>query len=137
MREHEILVVVLRGDETLVLHRAPAGGGYWHLVAGGVEPGETPAEAAARELAEEVGLQGEVVPLAYRFDYVPTPEERLRREFGAAVAVDCFEIEAPVGWEPVLDSEHDEYRWCSVAEAVALLYWPEPRIAVETAVSRS
>ncbi|WP_194894042.1 NUDIX hydrolase [Catenulispora pinisilvae] len=29
----------------------------WHTVGGGVEPGETPAEAAARELGEETGLK--------------------------------------------------------------------------------
>jgi len=31
----------------------------------------------------------------------------------------------------VLDWEHDDYRWCSRAEAVELLYWPEPRNIVE------
>ena len=31
------------------------------------------------------------------------------------------------GWEPTLDWEHDEARWCSCDEAEALLYWPEPR----------
>ncbi|ACS85571.1 NUDIX hydrolase [Musicola paradisiaca Ech703] len=30
--------------------------GYWSLFGGGLEPGESPAQAAARELAEEIGL---------------------------------------------------------------------------------
>ena len=43
------------------------------------------------------------------------------------VTVSCFQVEAPSGWEPTLDWEHDEARWCSRDEAEALLYWPEPR----------
>ena len=35
--------------------------------------------------------------------------------------------DAPSGWDPVLDWEHDEYRWCALDEADALLHWPEPR----------
>ena len=45
---HEVLVVVRRGNCFLVLHRAPQYDAYWHLVAGGVEPGETALEAAER-----------------------------------------------------------------------------------------
>ena len=37
--------------------RAPAGGPLLELPAGGVEPAETPEQAAARELQEEVGLR--------------------------------------------------------------------------------
>jgi 8-oxo-dGTP pyrophosphatase MutT (NUDIX family) len=38
--------------------------------------------------------------------------------------------EATPGWEPILNEEHVEYRWCSVADADALLAYPEPRDAV-------
>ncbi len=137
MREREVLVVVRRGGETLVLRRAPLGGAYWHLVAGGVESGETPEEAAARELAEEVGLAEPVVPLPFAFAYEPTPEEHSRRAYGAAVQVACFVADAPPAWEPQLDHEHDDHRWCTPEDAVALLHWPEPREAVEVAFGRS
>ena len=43
------------GSEVLVLHRSVEQGGYWYVVAGGVEPGEAVREAAARELLEETG----------------------------------------------------------------------------------
>jgi len=36
----EVLIHVRRGDQFLVTHRVPAGGGYWHTIAGCVEPGE-------------------------------------------------------------------------------------------------
>ena len=53
---YEVFVLVRRDDEYLILHRSPRQGAYWHCVAGGVEEGETYAEAAVRELREETGL---------------------------------------------------------------------------------
>lgn len=51
--------ILLRGGDVL-LARRPAGGhlaGHWELPGGKVEPGETPEECLARELAEELGIQ--------------------------------------------------------------------------------
>jgi lipoyl(octanoyl) transferase len=124
-----VLVVVRRDGEFLVLHRSPDSGAYWHLVAGGVEAGETPAGAAARELAEEVGLDAPVTDLGRRFTYGHEDWEPVEVHFDE-VAVDCFLADAPSGWEPELNEEHDEARWCSPAEAEELLYWPEPREVV-------
>jgi lipoyl(octanoyl) transferase len=128
---HEVLVVVRRGEEFLVVHRSPLGGGYWHLVAGGVEPGESAADAAARELEEETGLAAVVTDLRRGFRYPLAEESEERRTLFSPdvteVVVDCFAAAAPPGWEPELDEEHDDHRWCSAAEAEALLYWPEPR----------
>ena len=38
---------------------------------------------------------------------------------------------APPGFEPRLNFEHDDYRWCSREEAVALLHWPDVGEALE------
>ncbi len=131
---HEVLVAVRRGTEFLVLHRSPRFDAYWHLVAGGVEPGETAADAAVRELAEEIGLSAPIIDLARRFTYPLAEEsEAVRARFAAdvtEVVVDCFLAEAPAGWEPRLNEEHDEYRWCPPADAERLLFWPEPREVV-------
>jgi 8-oxo-dGTP pyrophosphatase MutT (NUDIX family) len=113
-RTQEVFVFVRRGEEFLVLHRSPENDAYWHGVAGGVEEGESFATAAARELREETGLVAEPSPLQHRFRY-------------EQIVVECFLADAPDGWEPELDWEHDDYRWCSADEAEALLYWPEPR----------
>ena len=130
---HEIMAFIRRGEEFLVLHRSPARESYWHTVAGAVEPGETAFEAAMRELREETGLdaEAELVDLGHTFAYPLSEEpETVRARFAPGVTevkVECFAADAPAGWEPTLDAEHDDYRWCRAEEALALLFWPEPR----------
>ena len=54
-----VFVLVLRGNEICMLRRANTGwmDGCYSLPAGGLEYGETLSCAAARELAEETGMQ--------------------------------------------------------------------------------
>jgi 8-oxo-dGTP pyrophosphatase MutT (NUDIX family) len=120
----EVVVAVVRGRDFLILLRAPHKHAYWHLVSGRVEPGETDAEAAARELYEETELEAATLDdlgddLAYD-----------------GIRVHAFATRAPNGWEPTLNDEHDDYRWCSVEDALALLRYEEPREAVRRAVRR-
>ena len=125
MRLEEVLLVVFRpGPEFLVLLRSPERHGYWNLVAGGVEEGEAPADAARRELDEESRLTDPV-----RFESLPLDLAYVRPE-GSKVVLHAFMAEAAPAWEPVLDEEHVEYRWCSAGDADVLLAYPEPREAV-------
>lgn len=137
-RPVEVAIVVWRpargGGEYLVLRRAPEKQGYWHLVAGGVEWGEEPAAAAARELREEVRLEAPLrdLGLGLAYDLAGDPPE-VRARFGPEVervAVHAYLAEAPAAWEPVLDAEHDAYEWLPAEAAVARLAYPEPRSAV-------
>jgi dATP pyrophosphohydrolase len=127
---HEALVAVVRGDELLLVHRSPESGGYWHFVAGGVEFGETAAQAAVRELHEETGLVAEARALGFAYDYPLADEPARRARFAPGVEtvrVEAFVVEAPSGWEPELNREHDAHWWCGSPQALALLRWPEPR----------
>jgi 8-oxo-dGTP pyrophosphatase MutT (NUDIX family) len=114
-RGQEVLIAVRRGDEFLVLLRAPYKHAYWHLAGGGVEEGETDADAAARELLEETELAAATL-------------EDLGDDLGYdGVRVHAFATEAPPEWEPTLNDEHDDHRWCSLDDALELLRWEEPR----------
>jgi dATP pyrophosphohydrolase len=128
--EVAVFVTRRRDAEVLILHRSPAQGGYWHVVAGGVEPGETVAAAAERELREETGLVAEAVArvevVEYAYALTEEPADR-RDRYDPAVAhvnVTCFHVAAPDDWEPKLDWEHDAHRWCDPGEAFAALRWP-------------
>ena len=142
-RPEEVVVVVRRpgesGVEFLVVLRSPEKLGYWHLVAGGVDWGEEPAAAAARELREETGLDAPVAALGETLDYdLAGDPESVRERFPAGterIVVWPFVADAPSGWEPTLDDEHVESRWLSAKRAVELLHYPEPREAVRRAAA--
>ena len=55
----------------MVLHVEPTRS-YWTLPGGGLEAGETPAEAAVREVHEETGLQVRAVRLLFERSYFMT-----------------------------------------------------------------
>ena len=142
-RPEEVVLVVRRpvesGPEYLVVLRSPEKLGYWHLVAGGVDWDEEPAAAAARELLEETGLVARVVPLGETLDYdLSGVPESVRERFPAGterILVWPFVADAPAGWEPTLDDEHVEARWLGADQAIALLFYPEPREAVRRAAA--
>ena len=143
-RPEEVAVVVRRpathgGPEYLVVLRSPEKLGYWHLVAGGVEWGESPEAAARRELAEETGLAADPAPLDGPLDYdLSGDPESVRRRFPEGterIVVWPYVADAPPGWEPTLDAEHVDHRWLAAEDAVSLLHYPEPRAAVLRAAS--
>lgn len=54
--------VVIDGDRVLLISMEPPGQRrWWHFPGGGIEDGETPEEAAVRELREETGLRASTV----------------------------------------------------------------------------
>ncbi len=127
-RPEEVLVFVRRGDDFLVLRRSERQGGYWHSVAGALEPGESYAQAATRELLEETGLAADPSDLGRPYSYSLEGEEWRLWDLPPGterILVECFVVHAPDEWEPTLDWEHDEHRWCPRDEAAALLFWPE------------
>lgn len=110
-----VAVVALRSDgKTLLIKRAPGrwAEGYWTPVTGKVEPGETLAEAGAREVLEEVGLMVEMGKELYRCPTEGAPFDLvwIAARLGPDQAAETM----------ILSDEIAEARWLSTAEAASL-----------------
>lgn len=125
--------LVRRPDETvLFLKRAgdrSAGAGQWAFPAGHIEPGETPAAAAARELVEECGALSTALERTLGPLYVD-PGTGLPTDAGPCIEVHLF-VHRHLGGAPVLDGEHTEARWLHPEEALAYDLMPGARTDLE------
>lgn len=76
-------VAVLKGERVLLAARArPPLDRIWSLPGGLVEPGETLAEAALRELMEETSVEAELIGRLDPIEYIDRdPDGRVRHHF--------------------------------------------------------
>jgi 8-oxo-dGTP pyrophosphatase MutT (NUDIX family) len=129
-RSTEIAVFLVRRkrSEVLLLHRVPRLGGFWHVISGGIDPGETWEVAAERELLEETGLQfTDVQRCGNTISSYAVPrigKGPLKAVSAGSVDVRCMLAEVRPDFIPILNWEHDEFRWCSTTDAPLLLRWP-------------
>ncbi len=122
------------GHEYLMLHRVLKRLSFWQPVTGGVESGETIEQAAQRELTEETGFASDnLIPIG--FSYAFPPDEFFKAIYAEPpdeIVVHVFVTRMAVGAEPKIDPiEHDAYRWCSLDEALELLYWWDDKEAIK------
>lgn len=112
-----VSAAIIRDGKVLVVRRArPPAYGRFTLPGGVVEAGETLAEAAIREVAEETGLAIVPVGLAgHREAIMRDAEGRVERHF----VILCFAAHWR-GGEPVLNAELAEARWVAPAELAGL-----------------
>ncbi|HEY0590255.1 MAG TPA: lipoyl(octanoyl) transferase LipB [Thermoanaerobaculia bacterium] len=128
-----VKVVPHDGGNVLLLRRDPARGEFWQPVTGRIEPGETPAAAARRELLEETGCDAVPRELGLRQSFLidpaflPAPAERL-----PFVDEISYEAELPAGCPIRLSAgEHQESRWMSFEEAYRTIRWTDDRESLE------
>jgi 8-oxo-dGTP diphosphatase len=106
-----VLAAVAERDGSLLLARRPAGkrhAGLWEFPGGKFLPGETPLDAARRELAEELGV--DVTTLGPLLWIAPDP--------GSPFLIEFYAVE--VSGEPTA-LEHEELAWVPVEQ---LLRYP-------------
>ena len=114
--------------EILLLRRGPDGRnpGSWESVHGGIDPGETPVEAALREVREECGAsQGTLYNLS-------SVESFYRHERDELSLIPVFAFELPRDFVVQLSSEHDRFTWSAVSAARQQASWPRLRRAITT-----
>ena len=123
-----------RGWEALVLRRTPAKGGFWQPVTGHIEDGETPEDAAARELEEETGIKATIHALDYTHCVMIDPA------IAPALPVPTFYREhgywAEVAGAVKLDPDaHDRAEWLPISEAAQRMRWAGNQKAVAMAAA--
>lgn len=117
--------------ECLTLRRAVGGRcpGSWETVHGHIEPGERPAEAATRELAEETGLAPD------RLYNLSRVESFYQHRIDEVALVPVFVAIVADGQEIRLGSEHDRFEWLDAAQADGRFAWPRERRALADIVA--
>jgi 8-oxo-dGTP diphosphatase len=102
-----VVVVVVRAGRFLMIRRAEGilAGGAWCFVGGGIEPGETQAEAVRREFFEEVG--GVVQPFRKIWEYCRGDGKLLLHWWLASLDGEALRLNP---------AEVAECRWCTPEE---------------------
>jgi 8-oxo-dGTP pyrophosphatase MutT (NUDIX family) len=124
-------VVVRSEDDLQVCLINPVGRRVWGLPKGGVEPGESPEEAALREVREETGIEGRLEAPLGSIDYWFYSRENRTR---IHKTVHYFLVRAAGGDVSAHDHEVTEARWLGLSEALDLMSYPNERQIVRKAV---
>lgn len=123
-QEHSYGVIPLRQKEgrwqvLLIQHHA----GHWAFPKGHADRGETPRQAAERELAEETGLKIKVYlaeePLSESY-WFTVKQQKIHK------TVDYF-IAVVEGRVVIQEAEIQASRWLDVEEAAAVLTFPQAK----------
>jgi 8-oxo-dGTP diphosphatase len=103
--------LILRGDTVLICQRRPDQpmALKWEFPGGKIEPGETPEQALARELDEELGIQAQIGAHIVRI--------RHTYRNGGAVDLQFFAVHAFEG--EIKNRIFNDFRWASLKDLPA------------------
>ena len=114
------------------VRRAAGGKRVLALPKGHVDPGETPEQAALREVREETGMNGELVEQLGEVRYW---YQRGGRKIPKLVTFFLFEYRS--GSDADHDTEVEEVRWLPLEDALTQLSYKGEREMVKRALGRS
>lgn len=126
-------VIAWREERVLLVRRGhPPKQGEWSIPGGGIELGETVAETAAREAAEECGIVIGPPEVLAVVDLIDRDERGLVRYHFVLIDV----IAPWLSGEARAGDDAAEVRWVSRSELDELELWAETRRIVELAFDR-
>ena len=111
-KKQVIAAVIQQGEKFLLGKRSPhklSAPGYWCPVSGGIEAGETQAEAVVREVYEEVGLK---VRTLRKIGEFPTHDE--------TALIHWWTVEVLEGVPYLKNNEHTDFGWFTPTEMWSL-----------------
>jgi len=126
-----VLVRSINGRPHVAAIRPQGKPGIWALPKGKIDPGESAAEAAVREVREETGVEAEPIEKLGEIEYT---YERKKGPVDKRVAFWLFQY---LSGELHHDHEIADVRWMPLEEAAEALTYEGEREMVKRALSRS
>jgi mutator protein MutT len=123
MKRNRAVVILIKGDEVLLMFRCKKGNEYYVFPGGGVEIGETNEQATLRELKEESTIEAKIKKLLYQHIYDDGTEQ-------------FFYLCDYISGEPKLDKDCPEKKkmvlgkefynplWVKISELKNMLVYP-------------
>lgn len=117
---------VLSPDERVLLLQVPKREGkhetFWQPITGGIENGETSAQAALREIAEEAGLlldDSDLTEVTSKHTVVISPD--------LTISKTLYIARTPATAVTINPLEHSDYQWVHPTSVANALYWDSNR----------
>jgi len=126
-----VSMCVVKDSRVLLAKRGnPNGYGLWSFPGGHVENGEALRDAALRELAEETGINAEIVKLLDTIDIIHRdPGGEIEAHFILSVFLGSW-----IGGEAIADSDASAVKWVTATEAAQLKTTPGTAELVEASI---
>ena len=112
-RKVQVILYVEKTMQWLILQVNSSSGGFWQNITGSVEPHESFAHAASRELFEETGIQIQknlLIDICFTVYY---HHPRLKQ-----VQEQCFLVKLSEVPTLTLSEEHQDYKWVHTADLI-------------------